>query len=607
MVRKYLFLASMAIGLTAMAAQKERAERSDVLYGIATHKVSDFVKSEKVRINDGSVANRAAKVGSTSVEWKRPAGQFWGTGYLPEVNGGFYARTPLQLRPWVEYTFENISSAGGVGTWTVMNWNSETGEFEDWTSKDETITASYLLHEAVNTPRLAYRGQVTYPTQFSGEKETYNEADGIGYIPVYPECDMTINTIEYGSGLKMAVSSHYWGVFTRNATEGGGLIRYSGARGYEGMEDVESDGLWFGTNAQGYNASATRFEKPDMPYLLNEVVWYYIYNSDIPKEIPLKAYVFKTVDDAKPYTYINSRDEEVTVETLEVGELLAVAEAVVPVTVKGNEEEIESNCVRFAFKEKNPVTGAENAYSLEIEDDITIIVVGYDVDLGNGGWISSLMSTDEFDEGYGNLGFLGRLEETEDGAISYDMRAISDFFVNPTPKTVLGVLADVSYPWITPPPSLGIPSEIKLPNEGVTTETELGLQVGLTLLSSSMTEDYEITYNGEEECDWFELVGLDDEMEINEDGDEEFAGFTYVDFEAAPNPTDENRTVTVKISIPAASYEITFLQGSNNNAVEIVGVDSKAEYFDLQGRRVVNPDKGIYIKKTANKAEKVIL
>ena len=605
MVRKYLFLASMAFGLTAVAAQKDAVKRSDVLYGISTPKVSDFVKSEKAKLNDGSVVNRAAKAGSTAVQWKRPAGQFWGTGYLPEVNGGFYSRTPLQLRPWVEYTFENISTATGTGTWTVENWNGETQQFEDWTSRDKNITASYLRYEAVNAPRLSYRGQVPYPTQFEGEKETYSEADNIGYINVYPDCDMTINTKEYGAGLKMAVSSHYWSYFTRNATEGGGLIRYYGAKGYEGMENPDEDGMWFGTNAQGFNAAATRFEKPDMPYLLNEVDWYYLYNSDIPKEIPLKAYVFKTLDDAKPYTFTNSQDVEVTVETLEVGELLAVAEAVVPVTVKSGETEISSDCVRFQFKEKNPVTGAENAYSLEIEDDITIIVTGFDADLGNGGWISSLMSTDEFDEGYGNLGFLGSFEESEDGVISYSMRSLTDFFSNPLPKTVLGILADVSYPWVVP--YYDYPDQIKLPNEGETTEEVQGLQVGMVFMSSAMTEDYEITYNGEEECDWFELVGVDDEMDVNEDGEEEFAGITILDFEAAPNPTDENRTVTVKISIPAAYYEITFLQGTNNMAVDVVSVEKNVEYFDLQGRRVANPENGLYIKKSGNKAEKVIL
>ena len=104
-----------------------------------------------------------------------------------------------------------------------------------------------------------------------------------------------------------------------------------------------------------------------------------------------------------------------------------------------------------------------------------------------------------------------------------------------------------------------------------------------------------------------EIIDVYDEYDVDENGDEVFTGMCGLAFAAAPNPTDANRTCVVKISIPAASYEITFLQGSNNNAVEIVGVDKATEYFDLQGRRVANPDKGIYIKKAGNKTEKVIL
>lgn len=606
MVRKYLFLASVACGLTAAATQKEVAKYSDVVrHEAPAMKASDFIKPVKMQRNDGSVVRTPAKAASTSVEWKRPAGQFWGTGYSPDINRNGFYYTPLALRPWVEYTFENLSTATGTGTWTIQNWSNETSSWNSVTSRENSVKASYLLYERADAPRLSYRGQVTYPTQFYGQKTTYNDDPNnyVGYISVNPDYEIRFDT-EYADDCNMAVSSHYWGLFSRNETERSGMEPIAGARGYEGMEDTEGGGCWFGTNAQGINAAATRFEKPDSPYLLNAVYWFYWYGQDIPKDIPLKAYVFKTVNDAKIETGTNSQGEEFSYEALEVGELIATSESFVPAAVFDNTNSWY-NSVKFEFKEKNPVTGAENAYSLEIEDDITVIVTGFDADLGNGGYITSTVSLDEFDEGYGNLGFLGSLEESEDGVINYDLRAISDFFVNPLPKTVVGVLADVSYPWISP--SYDYPSEVKLPNDGDTTPTEQGLQVTLQFASSSMTEDYEITYNGEDECDWFELVGLDDEMNVNQYGEEEFAGFTSLDFVAAPNPTDENRTCVVRISIPAASYEITFLQGSNNNAVEIVGVDKATEYFDLQGRRVANPDKGIYIKKAGNKTEKVIL
>ncbi|MDE6291548.1 MAG: hypothetical protein K2M16_08450 [Muribaculaceae bacterium] len=123
-----------------------------------------------------------------------------------------------------------------------------------------------------------------------------------------------------------------------------------------------------------------------------------------------------------------------------------------------------------------------------------------------------------------------------------------------------------------------------------------------------MTYDWDVTFNGGDECEWLEIVDVYDQMTTDEEtGEEEYSGMSALLFKAAPNPDDADRTCVVKISIPAASYEITFLQGTNNNAVEIVGVDGNAQYFDLQGRRVANPEKGLYIKKTGNKATKVIL
>lgn len=69
---------------------------------------------------------------------------------------------------------------------------------------------------------------------------------------------------------------------------------------------------------------------------------------------------------------------------------------------------------------------------------------------------------------------------------------------------------------------------------------------------------------------------------------------------------DAGREGAVTIEGLNVSYELKVVQGEGN-AVSVVAVDKNAEYFDLSGRRVINPEKGIYIKKTAGKAEKVIL
>ena len=68
----------------------------------------------------------------------------------------------------------------------------------------------------------------------------------------------------------------------------------------------------------------------------------------------------------------------------------------------------------------------------------------------------------------------------------------------------------------------------------------------------------------------------------------------------------EDRTGVVTIEGIGTSYSLTVNQGEGN-AVSSIVVDKNAEYFDLQGRRVANPSKGLFIKKTGSKAEKVIL
>ncbi len=70
--------------------------------------------------------------------------------------------------------------------------------------------------------------------------------------------------------------------------------------------------------------------------------------------------------------------------------------------------------------------------------------------------------------------------------------------------------------------------------------------------------------------------------------------------------TEASRSGVVSIEGLGATYSLTVEQGEGA-AVSSISIDKNAEYFDLQGRRVANPDKGLYIKKAGNKAEKVIL
>lgn len=587
MIRQLLLCAGVTVSLVAAAETYQSASKAQLVNDVKVVGNARGLRVRSSKMNDGSNSSKAQKaVSADNVHWKRPAGQFWGTGYSTTNKQMGYYFTPLVLRPWVQYDIVNESTAVGAPLWTINNYNAETGQFVNATSNEVDATVSYIQYETAEAPLLSYK-TLAYPLQYAQQKLT---GQAIRVAPVENIIDVF--------GDVMPVSSHYYSNFTRNSDARYGLGIITGADTYDGMET----GYWFGTNSQGINAMATRFEKPEHPYLLNSVYYYYQFFQDVPQNIPMKAYVFKTVNDAKEETDSNGNVSEM----LELGDLIAVSESFIPAAVYSDDN--FQNAVEFKFVEKNPVTGAESNISLEIEDDITVIVTGFDADLGNGGALTTGMSEDTFDEGYGNLGFIGRLEESEDGQIQYRLWALKNFFVDPMPNTTLGVLADVSYPWLHSY-LMDQPNEVKLANDGVTTEEKQGLDYTLMLLSTSETGDFEITYDGEDECEWLSVVDVYDDYQVSsETGEEEFTGITGLVFEATPNSDDESRVCHVTISIPAAKYEITFLQGSKaDTAVDVVTATGKTQYFDLAGRKVANPEKGVYIKVNGNKAEKVVL
>ncbi len=599
MVRQLLLCAGVALCLSAMADTHQSAPKTQVVNNMEMKAANNLSKADMkpMSINDGSNSvSKSNKTASLNVQWKRPAGQFWGTGICPEyVSSGFYYYNPLVLRPWMEYTFENVSNMATTPTWTVEYYDSSVGDYTTETTNDTDLTISYIRYESPEAPKVSYKN-LSYPEQYYNGSLT--DSQGI--------CVLANNNIGDYFGATMLVSPHYYSLFTRSGESGSGLQAYYGAAPYDGED--ETNGLWFGTNAGGYNAMATRFEKPDQPYLLNCVYFYYGYEGEFVNDIPVKAYVFKTQNDAAVYEGTNSDGEPFSIECVELGDLIAVAEAVIPAAPAP--DEYTNTALQFNFVEKNPVTGAENNVSLEIEDDITIVVVGYNAFPGPGASLTSYLSTDEFDEGYGNVGFLGQFNITDDGTVEYWLPALKNFFSSELPNSNLGVLADVSYPWLVNYFTQQ-PSSVKFANDGDTTDTVQGLQYYLYLMSTSETDDFEITYDGEDDCDWLAVVDVYDDYDVDDDGEEYFTGLVGLEFDAEPNPNDETRVCNVKISIPAATYEIEFLQGSEAVSTSVKSVNVKAEgdaqYFDLAGRRVLNPDKGIYVKVSGNKAEKVAL
>ncbi|MDE6785876.1 MAG: hypothetical protein K2J46_02410, partial [Muribaculaceae bacterium] len=102
-----------------------------------------------------------------------------------------------------------------------------------------------------------------------------------------------------------------------------------------------------------------------------------------------------------------------------------------------------------------------------------------------------------------------------------------------------------------------------------------------------------------EDCDWIDMSTAT--VTVNEE-----LGCQVINLPVAALPEGvTGRYATITAEAPACTYEITVLHG-DADAVSVVVTEKNAVYYDLQGRRVANPEKGIYIKKAGNKAEKVL-
>ncbi len=283
MVRQFLILTGVAISATAFAATPQKAEKSRVIsqLEVVTPSVKDLPIFKFDYNNRKLVGEPMRKAPAAQIQWKRPAGQFWGTGYSSEYDG-WYAFTPLSLRPWTDYTFENISTGvSGSPVWDIeVLVDNTTGEYENVTSNEQNVSQSFLLYEHCAAPRLSYGKAVPFPTLFYNHAQVAGDDNTVKVAAAKNISDIF--------GTSMPVSSHFYSLFCLNddsRVQGLGIV--NGLDVYPGMG--KDDGMLFGTNNSGFNAVATRFEKPDKPYLLNNAQWAYMPSVAFPKNVPLRC------------------------------------------------------------------------------------------------------------------------------------------------------------------------------------------------------------------------------------------------------------------------------------------------------------------------------
>lgn len=181
----------------------------------------------------------------------------------------------------------------------------------------------------------------------------------------------------------------------------------------------------------------------------------------------------------------------------------------------------------------------------------------------------------------------GLLMINADGQFRY-MGAAYNYYTDNTYSTLMSItdwmwMVDAVYPWLT---EVNDKTVAVAPNEGGEVSFVLNSYYNVTSLGLSSSDD----------SDW--ILGA------YVDIDENYNQIVTFGTEALPEGV-ASRSAVMTLEGPAVSLDLKIEQG-DGAGVSVVAVDNNAEYYDLAGRRVANPEKGIFIKKAGNKAEKVI-
>lgn len=155
-------------------------------------------------------------------------------------------------------------------------------------------------------------------------------------------------------------------------------------------------------------------------------------------------------------------------------------------------------------------------------------------------------------------------------------------------------MMDASFPWMF---AVDGETQVQVPVEGGTASFNVSSYFGLQYFGYTITDYVNGVYG---ECDWIDFSNAS--LSVNEE-----LNCEVLNLPVAALPADvAGRSAIVEIEGLGSSLKLYVHQGESTG-VNVVVTDRNAQYFDLQGRRVANPEKGIFIKKVGNKAEKVVL
>ena len=571
-MKKILLLAAAALMVTAASAQLKPAQKTTTMHPQLMQHPQNLLKEAQMREAGAPVAKAPKKAGTLEPIYQRPAGAFPGNMFVnPDgtLDGMAYA-CYIFMKPYAEYTFHGI--AEGASDEVTFEWDVQQYAYNDagqyvkqWITYapggcDLDVTYGW---EVDSVPSMWVQdGGKWYNWYLRGHQMNGNKiaATYFSNIMAGPSADEIFSDVEEGGNVIVCSKNTSFGGL--RGTEEYAFTYYSGIDPYGDNEN----GWWFGknggtsTNQQTgvvrtirIDGIAQAYEKPTHPYLLRSV-FLDCAVLEVTDQVDMTCKIYK-LDEIPAY-----EEEDAVFLPEEPGELIATGRAtLVP--------ESEETLVKFTVYDEED--GLEVEYTPTIDYPILVVIDGYnDPERAALKDFSALIvSDDQTDEGFGELAYLKRGLNDEDGNFDgrYVYEGLNNFFSSGSMKTGLTIFLDIQNPFLTFSYSLE-DGEFTFPDEGGLMRKVLyeeGTQQLVTesieffAYMPSVDEGWTLTCNGDDVPDWLSIELTDGE----EDG--EFNGNVNAKVVAEPLPAGvPYREAVVRFEFPGAYLDYTFKQGT---------------------------------------------
>ena len=543
MKKSLLFAAALSLAVVANAQVARSAGTATQCKAVATQQMKNAkIEHRTAQHATTAIAPRAKKVPANSAYYQRPKG----TMYVNwDKTGSGYIMPFLNTKPYDEVTYRNASTATGNPSWGYWIYDVEAGARDSLVSQTQDLTITYG-YEYEDAPYLTV-GSSTYVLQGHRVNRTtgaieHSAVSGVAAVP---------NSMEIFSDQEtnMIGSAHYYGSSNRFGTDPYGWTYYSGAPGPDYDPDAPANqqdrsGHWFGKNYGDWNVFGCGFEKPISPYVLNKI-YFWATAVEVSEDVDLEARVYR-VEDLPAYS-------DTTVARIDpalLNEENLIATGRTTITTEMNED--GSPLLEFTLYETDPELGLEYETTPQINDAIVILIVGMDQDAIVS--MSGLITTDDEDEGVGEVTYMG---QQQDGVITACI-GLNNFFTSGQLMAGSSIFVDVTRPFMTFNYSFE-EGEYTFPAAGGKLAYNLGGQVleGISFFAYSPKADWVVTdVNGNDVPDWLTITLADEE----ENG--EWTGVVNANVTAAALPQGvDGRRAEVRFAINGAYIDYLFIQG----------------------------------------------